>query len=58
MGQVDRIAEPWGTRTAYGPGERWPVRVDVRLVETDWDTAMSAVAGRTKKLFAEIMVTP
>src|SRR5829696_320574 len=25
---VDRIAEPWGTRTPYGRGEEWPVRVD------------------------------
>ncbi|TDE34105.1 nitrate reductase [Nonomuraea mesophila] len=28
MPRVDRIAEPWGTRTPYGPGEPWPVRVD------------------------------
>jgi anaerobic selenocysteine-containing dehydrogenase len=27
----DRIAEPWGTRTPYGPGEPWPVRVDSYL---------------------------
>ncbi|TDW92807.1 molybdopterin dinucleotide binding protein [Kribbella pratensis] len=132
MGEIDRIAEPWGTRAAYGPGEFWPVRVDVRLddgvrpadvdewvqsatilhsngdgldiavkdgrivgvrgraddrvnhgrlgpkdlfgyqannsadrlttplvrrdgelVETDWDTAMAAVAGRTRELLAE-----
>ncbi|SDE37141.1 molybdopterin oxidoreductase family protein [Auraticoccus monumenti] len=33
MGRVDRIAEPWGTRTAYGPGEEWPVRVDAHLAE-------------------------
>ncbi|MGY4642327.1 molybdopterin oxidoreductase family protein [Cellulomonas sp. URHB0016] len=26
--RTDRIAQPWGTRTPYGPGERWPVRVD------------------------------
>jgi anaerobic selenocysteine-containing dehydrogenase len=129
---IDRIAEPWGTRTPYGPGEVWPTRVDsyladglteddvdrwvqsatilhsngdgldiavrddrivgVRgraedrvnhgrlgpkdlfgwqanhspdrltrplirrngeLVETDWDTAMSAVAGRAKELLDE-----
>ncbi|MDO3701434.1 nitrate reductase [Micromonospora sp. C28SCA-DRY-2] len=25
---VDRIADPWGPRTPYGPGEPWPVRVD------------------------------
>jgi anaerobic selenocysteine-containing dehydrogenase len=25
---VDRIADPWGERTPYGPGEPWPVRVD------------------------------
>ncbi|HZX06860.1 molybdopterin oxidoreductase family protein, partial [Kribbella sp.] len=132
MAKIDRIAEPWGTRAAYGPGEDWPVRVDLRLddgvapadvdewvqsaailhsngdgldiavkdgrivgvrgravdrvnhgrlgpkdlfgyqannsadrlttplirrdgelIETDWDTAMSAVAGRTKELLAE-----
>jgi anaerobic selenocysteine-containing dehydrogenase len=130
--QIDRIAEPWGSRTPYGPGEAWPVRVDTHLtdgvaaddvdrwvqsasilhsngdamdiavkdgrmvgvrgrevdrvnhgrlgpkdlfgwqanesadrltkplirrdgelVETDWDTAMDAVAGRTKELLAE-----
>ncbi|WP_435747553.1 molybdopterin oxidoreductase family protein [Nocardioides sp. SYSU DS0663] len=132
MAQVDRIAEPWGTRTPYGPGEEWPTRVDSyladglseddvdrwvqsatilhsngdgldiavkdnaivgvrgriedrvnhgrlgpkdlygwqangaperltkplvrrggKLVETDWDTAMDAVANRTKDLLAE-----
>jgi hypothetical protein len=31
MGKVDRIAEPWGTRTPYGPGEHWPERTDLRL---------------------------
>jgi hypothetical protein len=31
MGKIDRIAEPWGTRTPYGSGEQWPVRVDLRL---------------------------
>src|SRR5829696_8724322 len=29
----DRIADPWGERTPYGPGEPWPVRVDVQLAE-------------------------
>lgn len=33
MAQVDRIAEPWGTRTPYGRGEQWPVRVDTHLAE-------------------------
>jgi anaerobic selenocysteine-containing dehydrogenase len=33
MSYVDRIAEPWGTRTPYGPGEQWPVRVDTFLRE-------------------------
>jgi anaerobic selenocysteine-containing dehydrogenase len=28
MADVDRIAEPWGTRTPYGAGEPWPDRVD------------------------------
>jgi anaerobic selenocysteine-containing dehydrogenase len=31
MAAVDRIAEPWGSRTPYGPGETWPTRVDIRL---------------------------
>jgi anaerobic selenocysteine-containing dehydrogenase len=29
--RLDRIAEPWGTRTPFGPGEDWPARVDVYL---------------------------
>ncbi|NUS17616.1 MAG: molybdopterin-dependent oxidoreductase [Streptomyces sp.] len=29
----DRIAEPWGARTPYGPGQRWPTRVDTHLQE-------------------------
>lgn len=28
-----RIANPWGGRTPYGPGEAWPVRVDAHLAE-------------------------
>ncbi|MFC8597325.1 molybdopterin oxidoreductase family protein [Isoptericola sp. NPDC057191] len=31
MVSTDRIAEPWGTRTPYGPGEPWPTRVDTFL---------------------------
>jgi anaerobic selenocysteine-containing dehydrogenase len=132
MAFVDRIAEPWGTRTPYGVGEEWPrrrdsylgeglrfedvdrwvhtasllhsngdamdiavkggrivgvrgrvedrvnrgrlgpkdlfgwqanhspdrltrplVRRDGELVETDWDAAMEAVAGRTRELMDE-----
>jgi ferredoxin-nitrate reductase len=30
---TDRIANPWGERTPYGPGEEWPVRVDQFLEE-------------------------
>jgi anaerobic selenocysteine-containing dehydrogenase len=30
---IDRIAEPWGTRTPYDAGEPWPVRVDAFLEE-------------------------
>lgn len=29
----DRIAEPWGSRTPYGPGQEWPTRVDSHLAE-------------------------
>jgi ferredoxin-nitrate reductase len=27
----DRIANPWGSRTPYGAGQAWPVRVDEQL---------------------------
>ena len=30
---TDRIREPWGGRTPFGPGEEWPVRVDQYLEE-------------------------
>ena len=33
MARKDRIADPWGTRTPYGAGESWPVRVDSHLAE-------------------------
>ncbi len=33
MPTADRIADPWGARTPYGPGEDWPVRVDTYLQE-------------------------
>jgi ferredoxin-nitrate reductase len=29
----DRIQDPWGERTPYGSGGRWPVRVDQSLAE-------------------------
>ncbi|MGY0002827.1 molybdopterin oxidoreductase family protein [Micromonospora sp. I033] len=35
---VDRIADPWGPRTPYGPGERWPVRVDTFLADGHTET--------------------
>jgi anaerobic selenocysteine-containing dehydrogenase len=33
MSRIDRIAEPWGTRTPYGDGETWPTRVDSYLAD-------------------------
>lgn len=30
---IDRIAEPWGTRTPYGVGDPWPTRVDSHFAE-------------------------
>ncbi|MFC8192126.1 molybdopterin oxidoreductase family protein [Cellulomonas sp. NPDC057328] len=33
MPEVDRIAEPWGTRTPYAAGTPWPRRVDMHLAE-------------------------
>ncbi len=44
----DRIADPWGRRTPYGPGEQWPVRVDAHLAdgltEDDVDTWVRTAA--------------
>ncbi|MCU1587847.1 MAG: molybdopterin oxidoreductase [Frankiales bacterium] len=37
MTRIDRIAEPWGTRTPYGPGQEWPVRTDSFVEEGDVD---------------------
>jgi hypothetical protein len=49
VSRIDRIAEPWGTRTPYGPGEIWPVRVDSflgdRLTEDDVDRWAGAAPG-------------
>src|ERR671920_1745513 len=33
MPRTDRIAGPWGSRTPYGPGETWPIRVDSYLAD-------------------------
>jgi anaerobic selenocysteine-containing dehydrogenase len=33
MTRIDRIAQPWGTRTPYGPGQPWPIRIDTFLAE-------------------------
>jgi anaerobic selenocysteine-containing dehydrogenase len=33
MADRDRIADPWGRRTPYGPGEPWTTRVDQYLAE-------------------------
>ena len=33
MAESDRIAEPWGSRTPFGPGQQWPVRVDSYLAD-------------------------
>ncbi|MEU7696715.1 molybdopterin dinucleotide binding domain-containing protein [Streptomyces sp. NPDC039028] len=44
----DRIADPWGARTAYGPSKPWPVRVDSCLAdgvaETDVETWVQAAS--------------
>ncbi|MFC4857138.1 molybdopterin oxidoreductase family protein [Actinophytocola glycyrrhizae] len=33
MAERNPITDPWGARTPYGPGERWPVRVDTHLAD-------------------------
>lgn len=44
----DGISQPWGTRTPYGPGQQWPVRVDSYLAdglaEQDVDTWVRTAA--------------
>src|SRR3954464_2600238 len=30
---MTRISDPWGERTPYAPGERWPARVDQHLAD-------------------------
>lgn len=30
---TDRIAQPWGARTPYAAGQRWPDRVDAELTD-------------------------
>ncbi|WP_280452662.1 molybdopterin oxidoreductase family protein [Nocardia cyriacigeorgica] len=33
MDNRDRIADPWGARTPYAPGQQWPQRVDTYLAD-------------------------
>ena len=33
MARLDRIAQPWGTRTPYAEGTPWPTRTDCHLAE-------------------------
>lgn len=33
MTRIDKVAEPWGTRTPYGRDEQWPSRVDTHLAD-------------------------
>jgi anaerobic selenocysteine-containing dehydrogenase len=33
VARIDRIADPWGTRTPYAQGETWPTRVDSYLAD-------------------------
>ena len=47
----DRIANPWGARTPYAPGEPWPVRTDLHLAdgvtEEDVEILESYLFGNT-----------
>jgi hypothetical protein len=63
MGRVDRIAEPWGTRTPYGPGQPWPQRVDMRLelakrCHPQTLRQMRWADAKLKETAAQVMVTP
>lgn len=39
---VNRITEPWGERTPFSRGERWPVRVDTHLADGVSDADVDA----------------
>lgn len=48
MSHTDRISEPWGSRTPYGPAEAWPDRIDQFLehgvTEADVDRWVQSAA--------------
>ena len=61
----DRIGEPWGRRTPYGPDGQWPTRVDMfleqGLSEADVDSWVQAASvlhsdGRAETLAVTIGV--
>ena len=59
MGRVDRIAEPWGTRTPYAAGEDWPTRVDQHLQDGVDEADVERWANaELKETAAQVMVTP
>ena len=41
----DRIADPWGSRTPYGAGQAWPVRVDEQLGDGSGGPGTEVAAG-------------
>ncbi|GAA2087485.1 hypothetical protein GCM10009759_08960 [Kitasatospora saccharophila] len=43
-GRIDRIAEPWGDRTPYGPGQPWPARRDSHLTGSGVDRWVPAAS--------------
>lgn len=47
---TDRIGQPWGVRTPYGPGERWPARVDMHLAEGVSEHEVDTWAERVGRL--------
>ncbi len=42
--RIDRIAEPWGDRTPYAPGQPWPVRQDTHLSVPEVDRWVPAAS--------------
>ncbi|WP_030464387.1 molybdopterin oxidoreductase family protein, partial [Kitasatospora sp. NRRL B-11411] len=42
--RIDRIAEPWGDRTPYAPGQPWPVRRDSCLTAAEVDRWVPAAS--------------
>jgi hypothetical protein len=47
---IDPVANPWGERTPFGPGEDWPVRVDQFLEEGASEEDETSAVSRHRRI--------